>query len=74
MATITDILEIIEQDTSPKGEEWRIIAAASAANLTGADWQTVRLYKDGCNEIINTLSQAEKHMFLSWVLMSEGRM
>jgi len=73
MATINNILEIIEQADLAKGEEWKIISAASAANLTGEDWQTVRLYKDGCNEIINTLSNEEKHMFLSWVLMSEGR-
>lgn len=73
MKTIESILEAIEQH-NPATVDWTLIQRASVVSLVPEDWETVRAYKDGHNEIINTLSNEEKHMFLSWVLMSEGRM
>lgn len=72
MKTIASILEAIEQH-DPVDVDRTLTQRTSVADVMSEDWETIRLYKDGSKEVVNTLNIEEKHMFLSWVLMSEGR-
>lgn len=71
MTTIASILEAIEQHDPSGSDLVTIHEHSNIAQLNDKDWRIVRAHKDGSKEVINTLSLGEKHMFLSWVLMSE---